>query len=287
MSPPSLASILQTFEDELFFATLDVALDIDQALVVQSAESPVYIDGIRDVIRYQILYPAHSVNLTYRYADLRSKALKFLQKQSAIGSMEYHKWGMSGWEGRWAITVPNENCFAEFLETLKIEEERRNPGQKIQTDIHSATARLVQLADSFNSVARTLEDRRSGREPLLIQDEYDVQYIFAALLTTRFDDVRPEDWIPSYAGSASRVDFFLKNESVFFETKMTRGALTDRKLGDELIIDIEHYKQRPDCKALVCFVYDPKQFLKNPRGLENDLSKQADGFEVRVIVRPR
>jgi DpnII restriction endonuclease len=231
VSAPSLASILQTFEDELFFATLDVALDIDQALVVQSAESPVYIDGIRDVIRYQILYPVHSVNLAYRYADLRSKALKFLQKQSAIGSMEYHKWGISGWEGRWAITVPDENRFVEFLEALKIEEERRNPGQKIQTDIHSATARLVQLADSFSSVARTLEDRRSGREPLLIQDEYDVQYIFGALLTTRFDDVRPEDWIPSYAGSASRVDFFLKNESVFFETKMTRGEFVRGSVG--------------------------------------------------------
>jgi hypothetical protein len=53
---------------------------------------------------------------------------------------------------------------------------------------------------------------------------------------------------------------------------MTRDGLTDGKLGEELIIDINHYKQRSECKALVCFVYDPGHSLKNPRGLENDLS---------------
>ncbi len=68
------------------------------------------------------------------------------------------------------------------------------------------------------------------------------------------------------------MDFFLKNESVLFETKMTRDGLTDGKLGEELIIDINHYAQRSDCNALVCFVYDPNHRLKNPRGLENDLS---------------
>jgi hypothetical protein len=110
--------------------------------------------------------------------------------------------------------------------------------------------------------------------------------MFAALLETRFDDVRPEEWGPSYAGGSSRVDFLLKNESVLVETKMTRSGLTDRKLGEELIIDIAHYKQRGDCKALVCFVYDPDQRLTNPRGIESDLSKPTDGFDVRVLVRP-
>jgi REase_DpnII-MboI len=68
---------------------------------------------------------------------------------------------------------------------------------------------------------------------------------------------------------------------------MTRDGLTDGKLGEELIIDINHYKQRSECKALVCFVYDPGHRLKNPRGLENDLSKQHDHLIVAVIVRPK
>jgi hypothetical protein len=152
--------------------------------------------------------------------------------------------------------------------------------------IIGATARLVQLADSFHRVALRLRSRRTGREPVLMNDEYDVQYTFAALLETRFDDIRPEEWCPSYAGGSNRVDFLLKNESVLVETNMTRSGLTDRRLGEELIIDIAHYKQRQDCKALVCFVYDPDHRLTNPHGIENDLSRPTDGFDVRVLVRP-
>jgi hypothetical protein len=287
MNTTSLASVLLPLEDELFFAILDIALDIDQALTVQTANGPIHVNGVRDAIRYQILYPARAVNLTYRYADLRGKALAFLQKYSVIGSMEYHKWGISGWEGRWEITVPDSTRFEKVLTELRREENRRAPGQKAATDIHNATARLVQLTDSFHRVAVRLRARRSGRDPLFIEDEYDVQYVFSALLETQFDDVRPEEWGPSYAGKATRVDFFLKKESVVIETKMTRDGLTDGKLGEELIIDIDHYKQRPDCKALVCFVYDPEHRLKNPRGLENDLSKQHDHLKVMVVVRPK
>jgi hypothetical protein len=46
------------------------------------------------------------------------------------------------------------------------------------------------------------------------------------------------------------VDFLLKKESVLVETKMTREGLTDRKLGKELIIDIDHYQQRPALATL-------------------------------------
>ncbi len=286
MNATALATVLSQLEDELFYAVLDVAMDIDQSLTVQSA-GPVYIDGIRDVIRFQILYPVHSVNGSYRYVDLRRKGLMLLEKQGAIGAFQFHKLGISGWDGRWEINVADRAWFAKLFVGLKSEEDRRRPGQKLATDIHSATARLLQLAESFHRVVLRLRYRRAGREPLVVKDEYDVQYVFAALLESRFDDIRPEEWTPSYAGAAARADFFLKNESMFVEMKMTRDGLTDRKLGEELIIDIDHYKQRPDCKALLCFVYDPEHRLKNPRGLETDLTKQHDGLPVWVIVRPK
>jgi hypothetical protein len=287
MNAPSLAATLQTLDDELFCGLLDVALDIDQELIAQVDAGPIYIPGIRVAVRFhQVLYPVHSVEASYRYADLRRKGLNVLLKQGAIGSMDFRKLGFSGFDGKWEITVSDVQRFDELLVGLKGEANRRNPEQKVESDIHSATARLVQLADSFHRVVVKLRDRRTGREPLLIKDEYDVQYVVAALLETRFDDVRPEDWIPTYAGGAKRVDFFLKNESVFFETKMTRDGLTDAKVGDELIIDIAHYQHSADCKALVCFVYDPDHRLKNPRGLETDLSKQHDNLSVSVIVRP-
>jgi hypothetical protein len=285
MNTTSVTSMLRNLDDEIFFAILDVALDIETELIIGSQK--ICVPVRRLVVRYEILYPVQSIGTTDRYCELRWKAGTFLKTHSYIGSVEYREQGTHRWEGLLEVTVPDSARFAALLVELRIEENRRNPGQKMETDIHSAKARLVQLADSFHRVAVRFRKRHSNRTPFIMNDEYDVQDLFVALLDTRFDDIRREEWGPSYAGGATRVDFFLKDESVLFETKMMRDDLTDRKLGEELIIDIAHYKQRPDCKALVCFVYDPEHGLKNPQGLENDLSKQNDHLDVRVLIRPK
>ena len=43
----------------------------------------------------------------------------------------------------------------------------------------------------------------------------------------------------------------------------------------------------PDCKVLVCFVYDPLGRIGNPEGLERDLSGLKDGLPVKVLIAPR
>jgi len=285
MTSRPLVSILQKLEDEIFFAVLDVAFDIETELLIGSER--IYIPIRRLSVRYEILYPVHSVGTMDRYCELRWKAVTFLKAQSIIGAAEYREQGSHRWDGVLEITVSDRARFAASLVDLRIEENRRNPEQKMEADISSATSHLVQLTDSFHRVALRLRTRHANRAPFLMKDEYDVQDLVSALLETRFEDVRREEWGPSYAGGATRVDFFLKNESVLFETKMTRDGLNDRKLGEELIIDIAHYQQRPDCKALVCFVYDPNHHLKNPQAIENDLSRQHGQLDVRVLIRPK
>jgi hypothetical protein len=144
------------------------------------------------------------------------------------------------------------------------------------------------LCNRFDLVARQIQIRhdKGKRTTIEINDEYDVQDLFHALLTLYFDDIRSEEWTPSYAGGASRVDFILKKEQTVIEIKKTRERLTDKEVGEQLIIDITRYKSHPDCKTLICFVYDPERRIKNPRGLENDLSKTTDGMIVQVFIRP-
>jgi len=146
-------------------------------------------------------------------------------------------------------------------------------------------ATLEMLFSRFHCVVRGLSSRYGDRKPLEIDDEYDVQYLISALLQLYFDDVRPEEWTPSYAGSCSRMDFLLKQEEIVIEIKKTRKGLKDKELGGQLIVDIEKYKMHPNCKSLICFVYDPEGKLGNPRGIENDLNSKHEGF-VRVIIRP-
>lgn len=150
----------------------------------------------------------------------------------------------------------------------------------------SAYAAVETICNRFHLIARQLRQRHTDRETLDIADEYDVQDLLHSLLYLRFDDIRPEEWTPSYAGGSARVDFLLKNESIIVEVKKTRSKLGGREIGDELLVDIGRYQAHPNCKTLICFVYDPEGRISNPRGFEADLSKTINDMEVKVFVRP-
>jgi hypothetical protein len=150
-----------------------------------------------------------------------------------------------------------------------------------------ALERIELIANRFHIIARQLRHRHSDRPTLIIENEYDVQDLFHALLRLFFDDIRDEEWTPSYAGGASRIDFLLKAEQVVIELKMTRAGLKAKEVSDQLIIDTDRYRAHPDCKMLVAFVYDPQEYLNNPRGIEHDLTKTTNGFPVKVIINPR
>ena len=156
---------------------------------------------------------------------------------------------------------------------------------KVNDDKLSATEILSLLFQRFHKVVRQLRTRHDGRNTLEINDEYDVQDLLHSLLQIYFDDIRKEEWTPSYAGGSSRVDFILPNEKLVVEVKKTRKSMNDKILGEELIIDIEKYKKHPMCEKLLCFVYDPEGILGNPQGIMNDLNKTHVNF-AQIIIKP-
>jgi REase_DpnII-MboI len=146
---------------------------------------------------------------------------------------------------------------------------------------------VVRLADRLHAVARQLRQRREARPTLDVGDEYDLQDLFHALLTIHFDDIRKEEWSPSYAGGASRMDFLLPEIEAVVELKKSRPSMTAKGLGDQLIIDIARYKMHPMCRTLYCLVYDPEGRIGNPRGVENDLNTDSGEIAVRVMILPK
>lgn len=164
---------------------------------------------------------------------------------------------------------------------LELDSLRKPTGEMLLTDIA-----LENLLNKFHQVVIQLRERYDDRDTLDVTDEYDVQDLLHSLLKIYCDDIRPEEWTPSYAGTASRQDFLLKNEKIVIETKKTRKGLNNKELANELIIDIARYATHPDCKKLICFVYDPENRIKNPRGFEKDLSKFTDDLTVLVYIRP-
>lgn len=157
---------------------------------------------------------------------------------------------------------------------------------KPTTDDPKKAFLLNNLFEKFHLVAKQLRQRYNDRPTLDISDEYDVQNLLHSLLRLYFDDIRCEEWTPSYAGGSSRMDFLLKEEQIVIEVKKTRAGLNDKELGKQLIEDKEKYKHHPNCKKLICFIYDPEGKIVNPKGLQNDLNRQEKEFEVEIIIKP-
>ncbi|MBW3243352.1 hypothetical protein KUV57_11820 [Epibacterium sp. DP7N7-1] len=146
--------------------------------------------------------------------------------------------------------------------------------------------RVQEIANRFPSVVARMKKRRSTRQPLEITDEYDVQYLFQALLSVPFLDVRPEEPTPSVASGSGRADTLLKPERIVVEYKCTRHNLGAKELRQQIADDFLLYGAQAECDRLFVFVYDPGQKLENPEGFENDLMRSVDGLEeVRIAVR--
>lgn len=170
-----------------------------------------------------------------------------------------------------------------LIRQMEIKQSLREEGATVK-----ALEDVLRVCERFHEVSRQLRKRHENRKTLEVEDEYDVQDLLQAILKLYFDDIRSEEWSPSYAGGASRMDFLLKDERIVVEVKKTRNRLTDKEIGEQLIVDIAKYQQHPDCDTLVCFVYDPEGRIANPRGLENDLALLAsEKLNVVVIIRPK
>jgi hypothetical protein len=150
-----------------------------------------------------------------------------------------------------------------------------------------ATQILEHLFLRFHSVVKQLQKRQRERKPFIVNDEYDVQDLLYSLLQIYFDDVRPEEYCPSYAGTSARIDFFLKEEQVAIEAKMTSKDHGRKMIAKELILDKEYYRKKEGVRILYCLVYDPYEIITNPQGFENDISEKRENFEAKVFVVPR
>jgi hypothetical protein len=152
-----------------------------------------------------------------------------------------------------------------------------------------AVKALASIADRFLLVQRALRKHPHGKPTIDFHDEWDDQYLFKALLKLFFEDVRDEDYVPSYAGSNSRIDYLLPDYSIGVELKHASSSLTDAEVGSQLIIDRERYQENKKIGHLVCIIFDPGGWIANPRGIETDLQVELSqpGMTVTVIVVDR
>lgn len=146
---------------------------------------------------------------------------------------------------------------------------------------------VLGLCRRFHLFALQAQRRHAGRSTIEMTDEHDAQDALHAILRLHFADVRAEEWTPSYAATASRMDFILVAESIVIEVKMTRKSLSQREVVLELTEDKERYRRHQGWRTLICFIYDPALWLRNPDAIERDVSEEFDGRRVIAVVAPQ
>lgn len=248
-------------------------------------------DDYNDVIASQSLHYDASVYANKIYVDTEKYKIwigrvKKLLEDSYGKDSEFYKDFIKAQKGFYAtnyelLTTQLKPAFdaakADLIYTLPL-----NPSPVLKEN--DKLELIINVLKRFPAFCRQLKKRHNDRETIEVNDEYDVQDLVHALLTLHFDDVRPEEASPSYAGSSSRQDFLLKNEKIVIEVKKTRKSLGAGKIGEELIIDMARYRAHPDCDTLICFVYDPDCWVNNPKGVIADLERGESEGKTRVVI---
>jgi hypothetical protein len=149
---------------------------------------------------------------------------------------------------------------------------------------------LDEVVSALPNVISILSSRQAGRPPYLVEVEQDVRDLLYVLLKPVFPDAVLEDPVPKRGGGAKRVDISLRTICTLIELKMVRDGKHAPKVADELRADIESYHAHPDCKRLVCLVWDPERLIADRVSLRSDLSgrrvKDRSTFIVDVRVLP-
>ncbi len=147
------------------------------------------------------------------------------------------------------------------------------------------------MIDSFPASAGILAARARKRPPFEINDEYDVQDLFNALVRPGVPDIVPEDPTPKLAGKGSRLDFTSKATRLGFEVKHVKSAGHATTVREEILIDEASYLEHPYVDSVVAFIWDPHRYMPDAARFvfERDLSQTVNvqGRTVQYIVRVR
>ena len=216
-------------------------------------------------------------------------AIKFINEGKEMPSFDWYENICGELRLKNSFLQSIKNDIEQNPEFWKNRLSKNKKNQKISGQIEIDSMNIIwKICSQFHIVAKQLGDyRHKNRNTITITDEYDVQDLLHALLKIFFDDIRPEEYTPSYAGGSSRIDFLIKSEKIAIEIKKTREGLKGKQIADQLIIDIDRYKAaHPDCETLFCFVYDPENLIQNPIGFEKDINEKHKG-EAEVLVCPK
>ncbi len=162
---------------------------------------------------------------------------------------------------------------------------RTNAGQELGVE------KVVSALEQFPECVRYLNTRRSSGAVIDINSEADVQDAVYLMLRPWIIDLVPENPTDRIASRYSIKDFISKELSVVIEAKYVREKKHGRDISKEMHDDIEMYRNHPDCKHLVFFIYDRDAFIPDVAALKRQIEGTSRNYgnkklNVFCIIKP-
>ncbi|AZB34251.1 PD-(D/E)XK nuclease domain-containing protein [Chryseobacterium bernardetii] len=151
---------------------------------------------------------------------------------------------------------------------------------------------IIAILKNFENSIKKISDKamRYGKEKqnravISINDEYDVQDLLYIPLKSIFPEIKYEDDIGNYGGSAKRLDFYLREEGIIIEVKHINIA-DDKKYTKQMKEDLQSYHVVNKLNDIIFFIYAPNaiQDINNFNELQNIQTIHDKTFNVIVIV---
>lgn len=144
---------------------------------------------------------------------------------------------------------------------------------------------IIYLCKRLPNAARILGNRRKGKVPFEVKDEYDVQDLLHALLRAYLKYSVHEEPLGKVAGGhAGRADVAIDDLGAVVELKYVHGPDDQKRLVDEYSNDMLLYTKWPKLKHFIYLVYN-SQDLRDPEALETLAGPQIiNGVSFNVYV---
>ena len=196
------------------------------------------------------------------------------QTLTEIASLRKNKFSQREMEEDFAV---RKSAVAEFCRRLSV--------------VHNTTTEMIAIVlGNFHLFCKNLykteihakcsEGIKEHLTGFDIENEYDLQKLMIAALSSVFQDVRAEI-VQDTGHHAIRKDIFIDSESAVIELKCTRKNMTERQLSEEIAADMVHY----DCKKLYFYIYDKAGIISNTVSFKETYEKKSiSGKTVRVFV---
>ncbi len=121
----------------------------------------------------------------------------------------------------------------------------------------NAEALVVNVCERLPQAASRLANRRKGKTPFVITDEYDVQDLLHAVLRSSLKHTVQENPLPKVANAKSaKMDIGIEKLGILIEVKYAREPSDQAKIVQEIAEDLLLYTTWKPLKVLIFLIYN-------------------------------